>query len=202
VGDGDRWRRMADEIRVPMDEDRRVVKNHERFTARATGRAAATPEALAGLFPVGHRLDPDVERATIEFYLDRVDPYIGSPMLSPVLGVYAAWIGDRERSQDLFEKGFAEYANEPFTEIDEFSRARFPDRPKTGPFTANIGGFLQACVLGLSGLHINSCDPDTWAVRPPAMPAGWEGVEVERLIVGSRDVHLIARQGEERARFE
>jgi hypothetical protein len=192
---------MADEIRIPIDEDRRVVKNHERFTARPTGRAAATPEALAGLFPVGHRLDPEVERATIKFYLDRVDPYLGSPMLPPVLGVYAAWIGDRKRSQELFEKGYAEYINEPFTETDEFSRTRFGDQPRKGPFTANLGGFLQACVLGLSGLQINSCDPNTWAVRPPAMPAGWDGVEVERIVAGGRDVHLIAKQGQERATF-
>jgi hypothetical protein len=200
-GSGDRWRRMADAIRIPMDEDRRVVKSHERFTARATGRTAATPEALAGLFPVGYRLDPEVERETIKFYLDRVDPYLGSPMLPPLLGVYAAWIGDRERSQDLFEKGYAEYINEPFTETDEFSRTRFGDQPRKGPFTANSGGFLQACVLGLSGLHINSCDPTTWAVRPPAMPDAWNGVEVERLIAGGREFHLVAKQGEQRATF-
>jgi hypothetical protein len=34
------------------------------------------------------------------------------------------------------------------------------------------------------------------------MPAGWEGVEVERLVAGGRDVHLVAMQGEERARLE
>jgi trehalose/maltose hydrolase-like predicted phosphorylase len=201
-GDPARWLRLADDIRIPMDEERRVVKSHERFTARATGRNAATPEALAGLFPVGHELDPDTERETIRFYLDRVDPYVGSPMLPPLLGVYAAWIGDRRRSQELFEKGYAEYVNTPFTETDEFSRTRYPDRPRTGPFTANLGGFLTSCVLGLGGLRIDGCDPRSWARRPPAMPAGWDGVEVERLIVGGRDVHLVAMQGEDRARLE
>jgi hypothetical protein len=201
-GHAARWREMADAMRIPVDERRKVIKNHERFTARATGRSAATPEALAGLFPLGYEVDPETERDTIRFYLDRVDPYIGSPMLPPLLGVYAAWIGDRARSQELFEKGYAEYVFPPFTETDELSRTRYPDRPRTGPFTANLSGFLISCALGLPGLRISGCDPRGWAVRPPAMPAGWDGVEVERLIIQGRDAHLIARQGEERARIE
>jgi hypothetical protein len=143
-----------------------------------------------------------MERETIQFYLDRVDPYLGSPMLPPLLGVYAAWIGDRKRSQQLFETGYAEYINEPFTETDEFSRARHPEKPRVGPFTANLSGFLLSCVMGLSGLKISGCEPQGWAVRPPAMPSGWDGVEVERLLVRGRDVHLVAMQGEERARLE
>ena len=67
--------------RIPMDDRRRVVKSHETFTARATGRSAATPEPLAGIFPMGYELDPETQRETIRFYLDRVDPYLGSPML-------------------------------------------------------------------------------------------------------------------------
>jgi trehalose/maltose hydrolase-like predicted phosphorylase len=197
-GDATRWRRLAEDIFMPIDEKRRVVKSHERFTARATGSTAATPEALAGLFPLGYELDPLTERATIEFYLDRADRYIGSPMLPATLGVLAAWIGDRGRSQELFERGYADYINPPFTETDEFSRRRHPERPRTGPFTANLGGFLMSCVLGLSGLRIGP-DPAGWPVRPPAMPSGWDGVEVERLVIAGRDAHLVARQGEERA---
>lgn len=34
------------------------------------------------------------------------------------------------------------------------------------------------------------------------MPAGWEGIEVERLSVRGRRAHLLARQGDERARIE
>ena len=127
---------------------------------------------------------------------------LGSPMLPPLLGVHAAWIGDRRRSQRLFEEGYAEYVFGPFTETAEFSRTRFPDKPKAGPFTANLSGFLTACVLGLSGLRISGADPDAWPARPPAMPSGWDGVEVERLVIRGRDAHLVARQGDKRARLE
>jgi len=199
--DGSTWRRLANDIRIPFDEQRKVLKNHERFTARATGKSAATPEALAAIWPVGHELDEDTERETIQFYLDRADPYVGSPMLPPILGVFAARVGDRERAQKLFEEGYAEYINEPYRETDEFSRVRSPERPRTGPFTANLGGFLMACALGLTGLEIRGCDPRSWPVRAPAMPSGWDGVEIERIFVGGRDANLVARQGEERARI-
>src|SRR5438445_792807 len=91
-----------------------IILNHDRFTPDERGVTGATPEALAALFPVGYVVAPETERATIEFYLERIDDFIGHPMLSALLGVYAAWIGERERSLDLFERGYAEFVNEPF----------------------------------------------------------------------------------------
>jgi trehalose/maltose hydrolase-like predicted phosphorylase len=201
-GSASRWRTLASEIRIPIDERRMVVKSHETFSARATGRAAATPEPLAGIFPVGYQLGADVERDTIRFYLDRVDPYLGSPMLPPVLGVHAAWIGDRDLALRLLEAGYAEYVFEPFTETDEFSRVRFGDQPRKGPFTANLAGFLLSCLLGYTGLQIHSGPPESWAIRKPSMPQGWDGVEVDQLQIRGRAAHLVARQGDERAKIE
>ena len=43
---------------------------------------AATPSALAALFPAGASVDAAVERATIEHYLSVADDYVGSPMLA------------------------------------------------------------------------------------------------------------------------
>lgn len=200
--DAEKWRAMADLIRIPVDGRRNVVKSHEAFSARATGRSAATPEPLAGVFPVEYELDDDVAHETIRFYLDRVEPYIGSPMLPPLLGMFAARVGDRERAQRLLEQGYAAYVFGPYAETDEFSRARYPDQPRKGPFAANLAGFLGSCMVGMTGLRITSDDPTTWPARPPAMPAGWEGVEVERLALRGRGARLVARQGEERARIE
>ena len=201
-GGAARWRGLASDIRIPMDDRRSVVKSHETFTSRATGRSAATPEPLAGLFPIGYELDPDVERETIRFYLDRVDPYLGSPMLPPVLGVHAAWIGERAEALRLLESGYAEYVFDPFTETDEFSRARFADQPRKGPFTANLAGFLLSCLLGFTGVRIHGGPPESWPSRRPAMPEGWEGIEVEGLRLRGREARLSARQGDERARIE
>lgn len=201
-GGAEKWRAIAHQIRVPIDERRKIIKSHETFTARASGRSSATPEPLAALFPFGCVVDPDTERETIRFYLERVDPYIGSPMLPAVLGVHAAWIGDRRRARQLLEQGYGEYIFEPYNETDEFSRTRFPDQPRKGPFTANLSGFLMSCYLGFPGLRVHSGPPESWAVRPVVMPEGWDGVEVERLELRGRGAHLLARHGDERARIE
>ena len=201
-GDAPRWERMARAMYIPTDTRRPVIKNADTITARAKGRHAATPEVLYGLFPVGYPADPRTERETIRFYLDRVDPYVGSPMLSPLLGAHAARIGDRRRALRLLEAGYAEFIDPPFTETNEFSRTRYPDKPRVGPFQANLAGFLTSCLLGFTGLEIGPGDPRAWASRKVVLPAGWDAIEVDRLIVRGKPARLLARQGDLRARLD
>jgi hypothetical protein len=184
-----------------MDRGAKVIKNHDRFTARESGVTGATPEALAGFFPMGYDVDPDVERATLEFHLGRVDPFVGTPMLSAPLGVYAAMLGDRRRSATLFERGFADFVDEPYSTPNEFS-LKLKDKPRAGPLFANLGGFLMSCLFGLSGIRLSDGDPQEWPRRPVVMPACWDGVEVERLWVRGRPATLRARHGDERATLE
>jgi hypothetical protein len=198
--DGPRWQAIADELFVPWANG--VILNHDRFTPKEDGVTGATPEALAALFPVGYEVAPETERRTIEFYLDRVDEFVGYPMLSALLGVYAAWIGDRERSLELFERGYADFVHEPFWETDEFSRKRFPEKPRVGPFQANLGGFLAACLYGLPGIRVGPEEPSEWARRPVTLPSGWSAIEVERLWVRNRPTTLRAAHGAPRAELE
>src|SRR6184192_224185 len=197
--DAQAWERIAERIFVPWANE--VILNHDRFTPDEAGVTGATPEALAGLFPVGYCTSPETERATIRFYLDRVGEFIGHPMLSALLGVYAAWIGDRDRSLELFEKGYAEFINAPFTETDEFSRTRFSDRPRVGPFQANLGGFLMACLYGLPGIRLGPEEPTEWPRRSVCLPSGWTAIDVERIWVRNRPASLHAAHGEKRARI-
>jgi hypothetical protein len=182
---------------IPMDGE--VIRNHDRFAPSEGGVTGATPEALGGLFPMTYEVSPQTERATMAFYLDRVDPYIGHPMLSAPLGVFAARLGDRGRALQLFEQGYAEYINPPFGEVNEFSRTRFPDKPVVGPLFANLGGFLISLLLGLPGIRPDDGDPAGWARRPVVLPDGWNGIEVERLTLRGRPAALTARHGMDRA---
>src|SRR5256885_16133858 len=75
-----RWERMAKAMYIPTDTRKPVIKSIDTFTARATGPGPPTPEALYGLFPVGYPADARPGRETVRFYLDRADPYVGSPM--------------------------------------------------------------------------------------------------------------------------
>src|ERR671937_542587 len=83
-----------------------VIVGHAGF--RRNEEKASTPDPLAGFFPLGTEVDPELMARTIRFYLDLAPGYIGSPMLAPLYGVWAAWLGDRQASLRLFEQGYAD----------------------------------------------------------------------------------------------
>ncbi len=195
-----RWEAIANRIYLPMDQETGVILNHDGYEYRGDV-ATATPEVLAGLFPLPYQPDPEVEQATLRFYLDRVEPYVGYPMLSAPMGVWAAWLGDRALSARLFEEGYGQFIDEPWRIANEFS-TRFSDRPRAGPLVANVGGFLTSCLYGLPGLVLGPGEPQTWARRPVVMPDLWEGVEVDRIWVRGRPARLVARHGDRRATIE
>src|SRR6266487_1702111 len=116
--------------------------------------------------------DARTERETLRFYVALADRYAGEPMLSALLGTYAARLGDRAAALDLFEKGYGDFVVEPYTITTEYSPTAFPDQPRAGPFTANLGGFLTSCLYGLTGLRLHDGDPPSWFERRIVLPAG------------------------------
>ena len=193
------WEEASRKLFIPLNKRTGVIANHDRFTHREGGVAGATPEALAGLFPFGYRASANVEEATLAFYLDRVEPYVGYPMLSSFLGVYAARLGDRSRASDLFEAGYAEIHHRTVSRTSEFNRIRFPDRPRVGPLFANVGGFLTSLLFGLPRIRLGPGSPDTWLEGPLTMPSAWQGIEVDRLWIHGIPMSLRAMHGGDRA---
>jgi hypothetical protein len=64
---------------------------------------------------------------------------------------------------------------------------------------ANLSDYLTGLLYGFTGLHPSPGEPETWAVRPPALPQAWRGIEVERVWVRQRAYSLEARSGAPRA---
>jgi trehalose/maltose hydrolase-like predicted phosphorylase len=190
------WDKIAAGLVIPMDAKRTRIISHDGY--RADEAKGATPDPLAGFFPFGYETSASVERQTTEFYLDRADAYVGAPMLSALLGVWAARNGNRRRASALFERGYGEFVLEPFTLVDEYSARVFPDMPRAGPFFANIGGFLTGCLFGLTGLRPGLGAPETWCRGPVRMPSLWDGIRVERLWMRGEPVELTATHGDER----
>lgn len=194
LGGGEHWERIAGRMFIPVAEQSNVILNHDGYVYREGDVAAATPEALAGLFPFTYDPGPERSKATLRFYLDRVGPYAGYPMLSAPLGAWAAQLGDRALSARLFEAGYADFIEEPFRVTNEFS-LRFQDQVRAGPLMANVGGFLMSVLYGLTGLVLGPGEPASWTARPAVMPELWEGVEVERVWARGRPMRLLARHG-------
>jgi protein-glucosylgalactosylhydroxylysine glucosidase len=195
----ERWEEIARHLVFPLDPKTHVLLNHEDYSPKEEG--GTTPEALAGFFPLTYRPGEQVEQATLAYYLPLAEKYAGLPMLSALLGVYAARAGDRTLSAHLFERGYADFLFEPFNNIDEVSVST-PDRPRVGPFITNLSGFLMSCLYGLTGLRLGPGEPESWCEYPIVLPAGWEGIRVERIWVRGRPARLVARHGDKHAQIK
>jgi hypothetical protein len=197
---GAAWPRIARGLVVPIDGRPRRIRNYDGH--RRTDEKGDTPDAAAALLCFGYDPGTHVEAATYRDSVDHAGGYVGAPMLSALLGVFAARAGDEARALELFERGYAEFVLEPFAVTVEYSPVVFPERTPAGPFTANLGGFLTGCLYGLTGVQPGAGEPGTWGVKPVALPRGWRAVEVERVWARGREARLVARRGTERATIE
>jgi hypothetical protein len=195
----DAWHEVEGGLEVRPNRDD-VILTHDGF--RPNEELGGTPGPLAAIFPVWWEFPPDVERATLDYYLALAPKYIGSPMLSALYGVWAAWRGDRRLALKLFEEGYADLVADRFLQTLEMSPAKFPDRARSGPFFANLGGFLMSLVFGLPAIRVGPGDPSTWPSRPVVLPEGWRSIEIERAWVRQKPARIIAEHGADRAVIE
>jgi hypothetical protein len=191
------WPEIARDIVLPAVSRGRHVPNYDEY--RIDQLKAGTPEAAAGIFPMGHRLPPAIERATFRYAVEKQAPlYVGTPMLSAFLPYYAIRAGMPERALELLEAGYGDFIDEPSLETDEFPNKE-PEKPRAGPMVANIGGYLTTLLYGYPGLRLTAREPETWPDRPVALPGGWRAIHVERLWMRGEAWSLTATAGSPRA---
>lgn len=191
-----RWAEVAHGLNPPVRADG-AIASHAGY-ARDEPKGA-TPSPLLALFPWWADIDPDTARRTLDFYLAQWPDYAGSPMLAALYGAWAAWTGDRDLSLKLFEEGYGLYQTGRFAQTLEYRLDKDFGDVASGPFIANIGGFLTALLFGLPGLKASDADPADWPSRPVVLPTGWRAVECDRLWIHGRPARLVARHGAERA---
>ena len=128
------WRDVNAGLQPPRNSRSGALTSHDGY--HPNEEKGATPGPLAGLFPLWYDVEPEAARATLEYYLDMNEGYIGSPMLSAFYGVWAAWAGDRALAARLYEDGYAELVGGRFRQTLEQSPTRYPEKPPAGPFFA------------------------------------------------------------------
>lgn len=185
------WSDIAERMVLPRRGP--VVISHDGY--RKDEEKGGTPDPLMGLFPFGYPLSADDEAATLEFYLEQADSYIGSPMLSALYGAWAARLGDRGQALRLLDEGYGQFIQGRFLQTLEYRADRFPEQPRAGPFFANIGGFLTGLLFGFAGLRCGGGAPADWLERDASLPQGWRSIEIERLWLGGQPMSLSARHG-------
>ena len=93
-----------------------------------------------GVYPLGFDLEPDVEAATLKFYLGLREGYIGSPMLSALYGVWAAYTGDRALSAELMDDGYGRFCVGRFMQTLEYREDVFPGTTSRRSLLRKPGG--------------------------------------------------------------
>ncbi|MBC6980710.1 glycoside hydrolase family 65 protein [Caulobacter sp. 17J80-11] len=193
-----KWSALARDLVLPVKG--KVVIAHDGYTP--SEEKGATPDPLMGVFPLDYRLEPEIEAATLKFWLDLADEYVGAPMLSPLYGAWAARAGDRRLALRLLDEGYGKFFSGRFLQPLEYRPDKHPEQPRAGPFFANMGGFLASLLFGFPGIEPGLGEPASWCRRPVVLPQGWEAIEVERLWVHGRPTRLSAHHGAERAVLE
>jgi hypothetical protein len=191
------WGLVEAGLDVAVSPTSGAIRSHTGY--RQDEQQGSAPEPLAGLFPQWYPVDAELARRTADFFLRLAPGYIGSPMLSPLYGVWAAWIGLRARSLRLFEQGYAALVAGRFLQTMEHAIGKPPGAVPAGPFAANTGGFLCGLVCGLPGIRVTADEPSSWPVRRVVLPAGWRRIAVDRLWVRGRPARLVAEHGMQRA---
>jgi trehalose/maltose hydrolase-like predicted phosphorylase len=188
---GAQWEEIAAHMVLPLRDG--MLVSHDNF--RANEEKAATPSPLMGVFPLEGALEPGIAQKTLDYYLDRSDDYVGSPMLSAFYGVWAGRRGDRALALRLMEEGYGRFIAGRFLQTLEYRPDKFPEQPMAGPFFANMGGFLMSLLMGFPRLKIGSGNPERWPQGKVVLPKGWTDIEVERLWLRGQPARLIAEHG-------
>jgi trehalose/maltose hydrolase-like predicted phosphorylase len=191
------WEPIARALRMPVHTRRGMLLNHDR--ARLSEPKGATPEGAAALFPAGYRTTARIESATYRYAVEQQAPtFLGTPMLSPLLPVFAARAGDRAASRDLLERGYGAFIDPPWSEPDEFP-VDASDKPRAAPMFAHIGGYLSGLLFGYPGVRMHAGDPSSWPERPVVLPEGWRSIQAPELWIRRTRGSLTAVQGTPRA---
>ena len=130
--------------------------------------------------------------------IEQAPLYVGSPMMSALLPVFAARGGEPALARELLDSGFGDYINPPFLEPDEYPRSR-TDRPRASPMFANLSAFLNTLLYGFTGIQVGHEEPPAWARHRVQLPEGWRGLHVERVWAHGRPWTLHAVSGDRRA---
>jgi trehalose/maltose hydrolase-like predicted phosphorylase len=191
------WSAIAERLFIPIDAERRIVRKNDRYDL---GLNQACPDTMMLTFPFAYPLANDVHKATVAYNLEHAHTYLGMPMNSANFAVWACRAGEREKAIEFIEAGMMSRVVQPYWQLVESTRQTF-GVPKT-VFVTACGAFMTAVLQGLTGIHLDSGDPQGWAKHPITLPAGWEAIEVEQFWAHGEPMRLTARHGAKSAELK
>ncbi|MBR6558555.1 MAG: glycoside hydrolase family 65 protein [Clostridia bacterium] len=204
-GEQTRWLEIADNMYVNFFED--GVAGQYDGADRNTG---LTP--LMSYFPYGYTNGTESDLATLKSMVYDRD-IIGQcfyPMQSGYLGIFPAWLGDREFSLKVYEAGSLNFFCQPFYACTESSILDPEDRiaPRyhlRTSFITGRGSLLSGLIMGLTKMcpWKGSVDApvDEWFGENIVLPEGWRKLTVGHITLRGKEYRLEAEHGAKRAKL-
>jgi hypothetical protein len=202
---------MADNMFLPRFKDGVLMQHY-----KSGRRNDHYPSVAMSYFPYAC-FDGDTPEAikeemskNIEFYMNNgMEQNCKGPMLSGFLGVFPAWLGDRETSLKFYETANLTFFTEPFHTCTEFSLSE-EDRENLGwdmptNFITSRGSFLSGLIMGLTKVLPWSAGldskPEDWLGEDIVLPKGWNKVTVGKVYIQGKTYRIEAENGAKKAKL-
>ncbi|MGH9353837.1 MAG: hypothetical protein ACRD2G_17020 [Terriglobia bacterium] len=177
------WKKIHDTLVMPLDSERGIMLPYD----NARPGPNYSLNSLALLTVHDPPVSTDVLRRTFDYEAHIEGSTWAGLGFSVCAGAdTAAFLGERQRARQLFDGSWKNVWLDPFGMIREAPSEDY------GCFLTNFGSLLQTTLLGFTGLRIREGD---WRAYPASLPAGWSGIEVDRLWVRGQPKRLVAKNG-------
>ncbi|MFF1377466.1 glycosyl hydrolase family 65 protein [Streptomyces sp. NPDC058308] len=177
------WKSIADRIRIPYDEKRKVFQQYDGYDGGTIKQA----DTVLLMYPLEWPMPEGAAAGTLDYYAQRTDPD-GPAMTDSVHAIDAAGIGEPGCSAYTYlERSIKPFVRGPFA---QFSEARGDKAGASDPlsgspahdFLTGKGGFLQVFTNGLTGLRMREDRLHLDPMLPPQLDRGvtlrgltWQG---------------------------
>jgi trehalose/maltose hydrolase-like predicted phosphorylase len=199
-----KWMAIADNLFVPVKDG--VLQQYEGMPD--VDNMPVT--AVMSYFPYGHTDTPENDRKTWQYYIDHgMEAYCRYPMLSGFLGVFPAWLGDRELALRYYEVSNLNFFVKPFHSVVEWgldpAERDNVQRPLATSFITGRGSFLTGLIMGLTKFcpwkGAVDAPVEDWLGEDIVLPAGWSKITVGRVTIRGKDYRIEAEHGAKRAKL-
>ncbi|MEV0321631.1 discoidin domain-containing protein [Streptomyces sp. NPDC050658] len=177
------WKKIADGIRIPYDEKRKVFQQYDGYDGSTIKQA----DTVLLMYPLEWPMPKGAAAGTLDYYAQRTDPD-GPAMTDSVHAIDAAGIGEPGCSTYTYlERSIKPFVRGPFAQFSEArgDKAGAEDPLAGSPahdFLTGKGGFLQTFTNGLTGMRMRENRLRLDPMLPPQLESGvtlrgltWQG---------------------------
>ncbi|MDP4205454.1 MAG: glycoside hydrolase family 65 protein [Bacteroidota bacterium] len=159
------WKEVADNIPIREFEDG-VTREYENYDGRKIKQA----DANLLTFPLCLIADKEKIRKDLIYYEPRIDN--GPAMSHSALAVGYCYLGDKQRSFELFQRGYVPNQKKPFGVLSECAGGENPY------FVTAAGGMLQTVLFGFGGIKLTDRG---YVQQKGCLPLHWKSLMIKRV---------------------